>query len=61
VLAVDTVRGWRPAGLGAVAGLALLALIVLALGLGVLLVLFGMLIVGADGLDTWRCSRLSNA
>ena len=32
VLAVGTVRGWRPAGLGAVAGLALLALIVLALG-----------------------------
>jgi Ca2+/H+ antiporter, TMEM165/GDT1 family len=56
VLAVGTVRGWRPAGLGAVAGLALLALIVLALGplldrvplnllqltIGVLLVLFGM-------------------
>ena len=32
VLAVGTVRGWRSAGLGAVAGLALLALIVLALG-----------------------------
>ena len=56
VLAVGTVRGWRPAGLGAVAGLALLALIVLALGplldrvplnllqlaIGVLLLLFGM-------------------
>ena len=32
VLAVATVRGWRPAGLGAIAGLALLAAIVLALG-----------------------------
>jgi uncharacterized membrane protein len=56
VLAVATVRGWRPAGWGAVAGLALLALIVLALGplldrvpihflqlvIGVLLLLFGM-------------------
>src|SRR3982075_1862212 len=56
VLAVATVRGWRPAGLGALAGLALLALIVLALGplldrvplhllqlvIGVLLLLFGM-------------------
>jgi len=56
VLAVATVRGWRPAGLGAVAGLVLLALIVLALGplldriplnvlqfvIGVLLLLFGM-------------------
>ncbi len=56
VLAVGTVRGWRPAGLGAVAGLALLVLIVLALGplldrvplnllqlaIGVLLLLFGM-------------------
>ena len=56
VLAVGTVRGWRPAGLGAVAGFALLALIVLALGplldrvplnllqlaIGVLLLLFGM-------------------
>src|SRR6266403_1116969 len=56
VLAVGTVRGWRPAGLGAVAGLLLLALIVLALGplldrvplhllqfaIGVLLLLFGM-------------------
>src|SRR5260370_14192360 len=28
VLAVATVRGWRPAGLGAIAGLVLLALIV---------------------------------
>ena len=28
VLAVATVRGWRPAGLGAIGGLALLALIV---------------------------------
>src|SRR3979411_3170669 len=56
VLAVGTVRGWRPAGLGALAGLALLALIVLALGplldhvplnllqlgIGVMLLLFGM-------------------
>ena len=56
VLAVGTVRGWRPAGLGAFAGLVLLALIVLALGplldyvplrllqlaIGVLLLLFGM-------------------
>jgi uncharacterized membrane protein len=32
VLAVGTVRGWRAAGLGALAGLLLLALIVLALG-----------------------------
>jgi Ca2+/H+ antiporter, TMEM165/GDT1 family len=56
VLAVAFVRGWRPAGIGAIAGLALLALIVLALGslldriplhllqlvIGVLLLLFGM-------------------
>ena len=56
VLAVASVRGWRPAGIGAVAGLALLAVIVLALGpllrriplhqlqlvIGVLLLLFGM-------------------
>jgi uncharacterized membrane protein len=56
VLAVATVRGWRPAGLGAAAGLASLALIVAALGplldcvplhllqlvIGVLLLLFGM-------------------
>src|SRR5258705_9995762 len=56
VLAVGTVRGWRPAGLGALVGLLLLALIVLALGplldrvplhllqlaIGVLLLLFGM-------------------
>ena len=32
VLAVATVRGWRPAGLGAFAGLALLALVVITLG-----------------------------
>jgi len=32
VLAVATVRSWRPAGLGALAGLVLLALIVLLLG-----------------------------
>jgi uncharacterized membrane protein len=56
VLAVATVRGWRPAGLGAVAGLVALALIVLAfgpllnrvplnllqIGIGILLLLFGM-------------------
>jgi uncharacterized membrane protein len=56
VLAVATVRGWRPAGLGAVAGLAALALIVAGLGplldavplhllqlaIGVLLLLFGL-------------------
>src|SRR6267378_7665213 len=56
VLAVATVRGWRPAGVGALAGLGSLALIVLALGplldrvplhvlqlvIGVLLLLFGM-------------------
>src|SRR6267154_3953716 len=56
VLAVATVRGWRPAGLGAIAGLVLLALIVVVLGpllnlvplhllqfaIGVLLLLFGM-------------------
>src|ERR1700691_5334977 len=56
VLAVGTVRGWRPAGLGALAGVLLLAFIVLALGplldrvplnllrlaIGILLLLFGM-------------------
>src|SRR6202051_2128051 len=56
VLAVATVRGWRPAGVGVLAGLALLALIVSGLGplldrvplhllqlaIGVLLLLFGM-------------------
>jgi uncharacterized membrane protein len=56
VLAVATVRGWRPAGLGASAGLLLLALIVFAFGplldrvplhllqlaIGILLLLFGM-------------------
>lgn len=56
VLAVATVRGWRPAGFGALAGLAVLALIVMALGpllghvplrllqlvIGILLLLFGM-------------------
>src|SRR5712691_5866621 len=56
VLAVATVRGWRPAGLGAAAGMASLALVVAALGplldrvplhllqlvIGVLLLLFGM-------------------
>src|ERR1700704_6006058 len=56
VLAVASVRGWRPAGLGALAGLASLGLIVLVLGrlldrvplhalqlvIGVLLLLFGM-------------------
>ena len=56
VLAVATVRGWRPAGVGALAGLGLLVLIVVMLGplldrvplhllqlaIGVLLLLFGM-------------------
>jgi uncharacterized membrane protein len=56
VLAVGTVRVWRPAGLGAIAGFALLVLIVVALGplldrlplhflqlaIGILLLLFGM-------------------
>jgi Ca2+/H+ antiporter, TMEM165/GDT1 family len=56
VLAIATVRGWRPAGLGAFAGVAFLALIVLVLGpflnriplhglqlaMGILLLLFGM-------------------
>jgi uncharacterized membrane protein len=56
VLAVGTVRGWRPAGVGAIAGLVLLAAIVVILGplldrvplrllqvaIGVLLLLFGM-------------------
>ena len=56
VLAVVTVRGWRPAGLGAFAGLLVLALIVVAvdplldrvplhllqLAIGILLLLFGM-------------------
>jgi Ca2+/H+ antiporter, TMEM165/GDT1 family len=56
VLAVATVRGWRPAGLGALAGLMLLVFIVAALGslldlvplhllqltIGILLLLFGM-------------------
>jgi uncharacterized membrane protein len=56
VLAAATVRGWRPAGLGALAGLALLVLIVVGLGplldrvpldvlqlaIGVLLLLFGL-------------------
>jgi len=56
VLAVATVRGWRPASLGAAAGVALLAVIVIAFGpllglvplqllqfaVGTLLLLFGM-------------------
>jgi uncharacterized membrane protein len=56
VLAVATVRGWRPAGLGALTGLVSLGLIVIALGpfldlvplhvlqlaIGILLLLFGM-------------------
>ena len=56
VLAVATVRGWRPAGLGAFTGLVVLAFIVVALGplldyvplhllqlvIGILLLLFGM-------------------
>jgi uncharacterized membrane protein len=56
VLAVATVRGWRPAGLGAATGLVALAIVVVALGplldlvplhllqlvIGILLLLFGM-------------------
>jgi len=56
VLAVTTVRGWRPAATGAFAGLALLVFVVFALGplldriplrllqfvIGILLLLFGM-------------------
>lgn len=56
VLAVATVRGWRPAGWGALTGLAVLGVIVVALGpllgrvplhllqlvIGILLLLFGM-------------------
>jgi uncharacterized membrane protein len=56
VLAASTLRGWRPAALGALAGLALLAALVVALGpvldrvplhalqlsIGVLLLLFGL-------------------
>src|SRR6202048_2145384 len=56
VLAVAMVRGWRPAGLGAPAGLLVLTLVVVALGplldqvplhllqlvIGILLLLFGM-------------------
>jgi uncharacterized membrane protein len=56
VLAIGTVRGWRPAGSGAFAGAAFLALIVIVLGpfldhvplsvlqlfIGILLLLFGM-------------------
>jgi Ca2+/H+ antiporter, TMEM165/GDT1 family len=56
VLAVASVRGWRPAGLGVLAGLMVLGLIVVALGplldhvplrllqvvIGILLLLFGM-------------------
>jgi uncharacterized membrane protein len=56
VLAVGTIRGWRPAVMGSLAGLALLVLLVVALGpllgrvplhllqlfIGVLLLLFGM-------------------
>jgi uncharacterized membrane protein len=56
VLAVAMVRGWRPAGFGALAGLVVLAIIVIALGpmldrlpinvlqlaIGILLLLFGM-------------------
>src|SRR6476469_2683724 len=56
VLAVASVRGWRPAGIGAFGGLAILILIVLVLGplldriplhllqlvIGILLLLFGM-------------------
>lgn len=56
VLAVGTVRGWRPAGMGVLAGIGVLALIVVTLGplldrvplhliqlaIGILLLLFGM-------------------
>jgi uncharacterized membrane protein len=56
VLAVATVHGWRPAGLGLLAGIAVLVLIVLVLGpfldrvplhglqliIGILLLRFGM-------------------
>jgi Ca2+/H+ antiporter, TMEM165/GDT1 family len=56
VLAVASVRGWRPAGIGAIAGFALLFFLVVALGslldriplhllqlvIGILLLLFGM-------------------
>src|SRR4051794_10244230 len=56
VLAVATVRGWRPAGFGVIVGLTLLTVLVVALGpllrlaplhllqlgIGVLLLLFGM-------------------
>jgi Ca2+/H+ antiporter, TMEM165/GDT1 family len=56
VLAVAIVRGWRPAGLGALAGIVVLAMIVVALGplldqvpinllqlaIGILLLLFGL-------------------
>jgi uncharacterized membrane protein len=56
VLAVTLVRGWRPAAIGAIAGLVFLSIIVLALGplldriplhllqlvIGILLLLFGM-------------------
>src|ERR1700748_368423 len=42
VLAVATLRGWRPAALGTTAGLAVLAGISLQLAIGILLLLFGM-------------------
>lgn len=56
VLAVGTVRGWRPAGLGVLAGIGALAVIIMTLGplldrvplhliqlaIGILLLLFGM-------------------
>ena len=54
VLAVATVRGWRPAGLGALAGLTVLVLIVVALGpllghvpLRLLQFAIGVLLLGA--------------
>ena len=48
VLAVATVRGWRPAGLGALLGLIVLCLIVVAFG--PLLGLVPLRSVGADDL-----------
>jgi Ca2+/H+ antiporter, TMEM165/GDT1 family len=66
VLAVATVRGWRPAGLGALAGLALLVFIVVALGplldhvpLHLLQLVIGVLLMRlwASFFDTFDCLR----